>query len=104
MCIRDRYREIYSNSVQVRVTVWDFLLVFGLVHQETAEQVDVKNALGVYLSPQQAKACLLYTSRSGWGRNLRRMGWRSERRASFCGRRAMDCENWVWAGVRWARD
>jgi hypothetical protein len=36
--------------------VWDFLLVFGLVHQETAEQVDVKNALGVYLSPQQAKA------------------------------------------------
>ena len=52
----DEYREIYSNSVQVRVTVWDFLLVFGLVHQESAEQVDVKNALGVYLSPQQAKA------------------------------------------------
>jgi uncharacterized protein DUF3467 len=52
----DEYREIYSNSVQVRVSVWDFLLVFGLVHQETVEQVDVKNALGVYLSPQQAKA------------------------------------------------
>ena len=54
----DEYREIYSNSVQVRVSVWDFLLVFGLVHQESAEQVDVKNALGVYLSPQQAKALL----------------------------------------------
>jgi len=52
----DEYREIYSNSVQVRVSVWDFLLVFGLVNQETVEQVDVKNALGVYLSPQQAKA------------------------------------------------
>ena len=50
------YREIYSNSVQVRVSVWDFLLVFGLVHQETAEQVNVNNTLGVYLSPQQAKA------------------------------------------------
>jgi len=50
------YREIYSNSVQVRVSVWDFLLVFGLVHQETPEQVNVNNTLGVYLSPQQAKA------------------------------------------------
>jgi flagellar protein FlaG len=50
------YREIYSNSVQVRVSVWDFLLVFGLVHQETPDQVNVNNALGVYLSPQQAKA------------------------------------------------
>lgn len=50
------YREIYSNSVQVRVNVWDFLLVFGLVHQETPEQVNVENRVGVYLSPQQAKA------------------------------------------------
>lgn len=50
------YREIYSNSVQVRVSVWDFLLVFGLVHQETPEQVSVENTTGVYLSPQQAKA------------------------------------------------
>ena len=50
------YREIYSNSVQVRVSVWDFLLVFGLVHQESPDEVNVNNALGVYLSPQQAKA------------------------------------------------
>jgi flagellar protein FlaG len=50
------YREIYSNSVQVRVSVWDFLLVFGLANQDSAEQVNVQNALGVYLSPQQAKA------------------------------------------------
>lgn len=52
----EEYREIYSNSVQVRVSVWDFLLVFGLVHQESPEQVNVNNTLGVYLSPQQAKA------------------------------------------------
>ncbi len=50
------YREIYSNSAQVRVSVWDFLLVFGLVHQDSPEQVNVNNALGVYMSPQQAKA------------------------------------------------
>ncbi|HKR25867.1 MAG TPA: DUF3467 domain-containing protein [Acidobacteriaceae bacterium] len=50
------YREIYANSVQVRVSVWDFHLVFGLVHQETPEQVNVQNSLGVYMSPQQAKA------------------------------------------------
>lgn len=50
------YREIYSNSVQVRVSVWDFLLVFGLVHQDAPEEVKVQNNLGVYMSPQQAKA------------------------------------------------
>jgi hypothetical protein len=52
----EEYREIYSNSVQVRVSVWDFLLIFGLVHQDSPEQVNVQNSLGVYLSPQQAKA------------------------------------------------
>jgi hypothetical protein len=50
------YREIYSNSVQVRVSVWDFLLVFGRLHQETPEQVTVQNSTAIYLSPQQAKA------------------------------------------------
>ncbi len=49
------YRDSYSNSVQVRVNVWDFYLVFGtLVPVE--DRVEVKNFQGVYLSPQQAKA------------------------------------------------
>lgn len=49
------YRDSYSNSVQVRVNVWDFYLVFGtLIPLE--ERVEVKNFQGVYLSPQQAKA------------------------------------------------
>jgi flagellar protein FlaG len=50
------YRDVYSNSVQVRVSVWDFQLSFGLIHQETPEAVSVENSVGVYLSPQQAKA------------------------------------------------
>lgn len=50
------YRDVYANSVQVRVSVWDFFLVFGRIHQESAEQVSVENSTGVYLSPQQAKA------------------------------------------------
>lgn len=50
------YRENYANSVQVRMNVWDFFLVFGTFQQSTAEEVEVNNFQGVYLSPQQAKA------------------------------------------------
>jgi flagellar protein FlaG len=52
------YRENYSNSVQVRVSVWDFFLVFGTLQGQTEQQVDVRNFQGIYLSPQQAKALL----------------------------------------------
>ena len=52
------YRESYANSVQVRVNVWDFFLVFGTLQQQTETQVEVRNFQGVYLSPQQAKALL----------------------------------------------
>ncbi|MBZ5570472.1 MAG: DUF3467 domain-containing protein [Acidobacteriia bacterium] len=50
------YRENYANSVQVRVNVWDFFLVFGTLQQQSETQVEVKNFQGIYLSPQQAKA------------------------------------------------
>jgi Protein of unknown function (DUF3467) len=50
------YRESYSNSVQVRVSVWDFFLSFGLIHQESPDQVEIETTAGVYLSPQQTKA------------------------------------------------
>ncbi|MGA9567664.1 MAG: DUF3467 domain-containing protein, partial [Candidatus Korobacteraceae bacterium] len=53
------YRENYANSVQVRVNVWDFFLVFGTLQQQDESKVEVSNFQGVYLSPQQAKA--LYT-------------------------------------------
>ena len=54
----DDYRESYSNSVQIRVNVWDFFLMFGTIHQTTEENVEIRNFQGVYFSPQQAKALL----------------------------------------------
>src|SRR6266849_806827 len=52
------YRENYANSVQIRVNVWDFFLVFGTLHQQTETQVELHNFQGIYLSPQQAKALM----------------------------------------------
>jgi flagellar protein FlaG len=52
------YRETYANSVQIRVNVWDFFLVFGTLQQQSQNEVEVKNFQGIYLSPQQAKALL----------------------------------------------
>jgi len=52
------YRDNYANSVQVRVNVWDFFLVFGTLKQQTPVEVEVENFQGVYISPQQAKALL----------------------------------------------
>jgi hypothetical protein len=50
------FREGYANSVQVRVSVWDFLLTFGRLQQQTPDVVEVTNFQNIYLSPQQAKA------------------------------------------------
>ena len=52
------YRESYANSVQIRVSVWDFFLVFGTLQQQTPTAVEINNFQGIYLSPQQAKALL----------------------------------------------
>jgi hypothetical protein len=52
------YREAYANSVQIRVNVWDFFLVFGTMQQSSETQVELRNFQGVYLSPQQAKALM----------------------------------------------
>ena len=50
------YRESYANSVQVRVSVWDFQLVFGLASSEAPDQITIRNHQAIFLSPQQAKA------------------------------------------------
>jgi flagellar protein FlaG len=50
------YRDGYANSVQVRMSVWDFFLVFGTMTQQNPEELTVRNFQGIYLSPQQAKA------------------------------------------------
>jgi len=54
----ENYRDSYANSVQVRMSVWDFYLIFGTMRQDSAEEVKVENFQGIYLSPQQAKALL----------------------------------------------
>ncbi len=50
------YRENYANSVQVRVSLWDFYLMFGTVNQTAPDAVTISNFQGVFLSPPQAKA------------------------------------------------
>jgi len=52
------YRENYANSVQMRVNIWDFFLVFGTLQQQSETQVEIRSFQGIYLSPQQAKALL----------------------------------------------
>lgn len=53
------YRDSYANSVQIHVSVWDFLLTFGKLQQQTPELVEVQNFQSIYCSPQQAKALLM---------------------------------------------
>jgi hypothetical protein len=50
------YREHYANSVQVRVSLWDFFLLFGTMNQNAPDAVQIQNFEGIFLSPQQAKA------------------------------------------------
>lgn len=50
------YSDNYANSVQVRVSFWDFFLQFGTMGRQTQTEVDLSVFQGVYLSPQQAKA------------------------------------------------
>ena len=52
----ENYRESYANSVQVRMSVWDFFLGFGTMSQNAPDEVTLSNFQGIYLSPQQAKA------------------------------------------------
>ena len=52
------YREHYANSVQIRVNLWDFFLMFGTINQTAPDTVHIQNFQGIYLSPPQAKALL----------------------------------------------
>lgn len=52
------YRESYANSVQMRVTRWDFLLSFGTIRQTSPGKGEISNFQAIFLSPQQAKALL----------------------------------------------
>ena len=52
------YRENYANSVQVRVSLWDFFLLFGRINQTAPDSVSIQNFQGIFISPQQAKALM----------------------------------------------
>lgn len=53
------FRDAYANSVQLRVSLWDFYLLFGNIQQDSRPgHVSIRNFQGIYLSPQQAKALL----------------------------------------------
>lgn len=52
----DDYREEYANSVHVNVSIWDFFLQFGRLKMGPGSEVTFSSFLGVYMSPQQAKA------------------------------------------------
>ena len=52
------YRENYANSVQIRVNLWDFFLLFGTISQAAPDSVAIQNFQGIYISPPQAKALL----------------------------------------------
>ena len=53
------YRDNYANSVQIRISVWDFFLAFVTMQSQVENRLEVKNFQGIYLSPQQAKALTL---------------------------------------------
>jgi hypothetical protein len=50
------YREDYANSVNLRVTLWDFALAFGRIDQTGPQSLTIKQFTSIYISPQQAKA------------------------------------------------
>ena len=50
------FREHYANSVQMRVSLWDFYMSFGVINQSSPDTVTIQNFQGIYVSPQQAKA------------------------------------------------
>ncbi len=54
----EAYRDGYANSVQVKMSIWDFQLIFGTLNQDSADEVAITNFQGIYISPQQAKALI----------------------------------------------
>lgn len=51
----DKYIKMYSNSVQLTVTPWDFTFSFGEI-KLPMEKPTVENQVGIVMSPQHAKA------------------------------------------------
>lgn len=54
----DDFKQHYANSVQIKISLWDAELVFGLLQTPMVpgEEVTILNWGSVHISPQQAKA------------------------------------------------
>lgn len=46
---------VYSNSVQLEVSPWDFKFVFGEIKEASPIKLSIRDLIGVYMSPQHAK-------------------------------------------------
>lgn len=51
----EKYAKMYSNSVNLVVTPWDFTFSFGEIKQP-GEKTVIENLVGIVMSPQHAKA------------------------------------------------
>jgi hypothetical protein len=52
----ESYHELYANNSNLRVSNWDFFFEFGKVLNVTETEVEARAEIGVFMSPQQAKA------------------------------------------------
>jgi hypothetical protein len=50
----EKYVKLYSNSVNMTVTPWDFTLSFGEIKQP-GEKTVIEHLVGIVMSPQHAK-------------------------------------------------
>lgn len=50
------FRTAYSNNVQVKLSIWDLVMDFGMVTDADEERVIVDNQIRVIMSPQHARS------------------------------------------------
>lgn len=51
----ESYATVYANSVDLKVSVYDFVLDFGMVTEATDEKLTVQQSIRVVMSPQHVK-------------------------------------------------
>ncbi len=52
------YNELYTNSVDLKVSVYDFELVFGKVIAASDTRLEIEQKVSITMSPQHAKEFL----------------------------------------------
>jgi hypothetical protein len=57
------FRAIYSNNVQIKSSVWDVLMDFGLVLESNRRRLEIESHVRIMMSPQHAKVFSALLSR-----------------------------------------